>query len=246
MRNIRMIVEYDGTKYRGWQRQTATDMTIQGKLEHVISEMVGKKTEIVGSGRTDAGAHAYGQVANFHTKSTLSIKEMYQYINQYLPQDIVVKELKEAGPRFHSRYNVKGKKYVYRIWNESTASVFHRKHSYHVPQALNLELMQEAAAKLVGTYDFLPFSSVKKSEKTTVRTIESITIEKKDAFVEITIVGDGFLYNMVRIITGTLIEIGSKKKKPTYIDEIFSVGKRQNAGETVPSQGLFLIEVYYN
>jgi len=245
MRNIKLIIEYDGSRYRGWQRLKDSDQTIQGKLESVISEMTGSPIEIVGSGRTDAGVHAKGQVANFHTKSEMRIREIHQYINHYLPQDIVVKEVTEAAERFHSRYHVKCKKYVYRIWNHWIPSPFHRKYSYHLPERLNISLMQEAAKKLEGTHDFLGFSSVKKTNKTTVRTIQEISIIKEGNMVEFSFVGDGFLYNMVRIIMGSLVEIGLKEKEISYIDEILKGKTRSIAGMTLPPQGLFLEEVYY-
>ncbi|SCY40401.1 tRNA pseudouridine(38-40) synthase TruA [Alkaliphilus peptidifermentans] len=245
MRNIKMIIEYDGGRYKGWQRLTDNDKTIQGKLENVISQMLETPTEVIGSGRTDAGAHALGQVANFQAKSKMSLKEMHEYITTYLPQDIAVKELKEASNRFHSRYNVSGKKYTYHIWNHPIPSVFNRNYSYQVSKELNLTSMQMAAEKLIGSHDFAPFSSVKKSNKTTVRTIKAINIEKKSHMIEIEFVGDGFLHNMIRIIVGTLIEIGLGNEGIKYIDEIFKKGERKFAGVTVPSQGLFLDEVYY-
>ncbi|MEL7566143.1 MAG: tRNA pseudouridine(38-40) synthase TruA [Dehalobacterium sp.] len=245
MRNIKLVIEYDGNRYRGWQRLKDSDQTIQGKLERVISEMIGSPIEIVGSGRTDAGVHARGQVANFHTKSEMPIKEIHQYINHYLPQDIVVKEITEIEERFHSRYHAKWKKYVYRIWNHWIPSPFQRKYSYHLPEKLNIGLMQEAAKKLVGTHDFLGFSSVKKTNKTTIRTIQEISIVKEGNMVEFSFIGDGFLYNMVRIIMGSLVEIGLKEKEISYIDEILKGKTRSIAGMTLPPQGLFLEEVYY-
>ncbi|MGI6684678.1 MAG: tRNA pseudouridine(38-40) synthase TruA [Bacillota bacterium] len=245
MRNIKLIIAYDGGRYRGWQRLKDSDRTIQGKLESVISEMTGSPTEIIGSGRTDAGVHAKGQVANFHTKSQMSVKEMHTYINHYLPQDIVVLDIREAAERFHSRYNVKNKNYAYYIWNHWIPSPFHRKYSYHLPERLDISLMQEAAQKLMGTHDFIGFSSVKKTKKSTIRTIEEISIIKEDNMVKFNFIGDGFLYNMVRIITGTLVEIGLKEKEITYIDEIFEEKNRSLAGKTLPPQGLFLEEVTY-
>ncbi|MDR5659972.1 tRNA pseudouridine(38-40) synthase TruA [Serpentinicella sp. ANB-PHB4] len=245
MRNIRLIIEYDGSRYKGWQRLKNTDQTIQRKIESVLSEMVSAPIEIIGSGRTDAGAHANGQVANFHTKSDMSLQKMHEYINHYLPQDIVVKEIKEASERFHSRYNVKGKKYVYHVWNDWVPSAFHRKYSYHIPNKLDIERMKDAVKKLEGTHDFIGFSSVKKSNKSTVRTIEKIDIVKEGPLVKFVFVGDGFLHNMIRIIMGSLIEIGLKEKGISHIDEIFKSKTRADAGKTMPAQGLFLEEVYY-
>lgn len=241
-----MLIEYDGSRYKGWQRLKGEENTIQGKLENVISQMLGKEVEIIGSGRTDAGAHALGQVANFHTDSKMSEREMLTYLNHYLPQDIVVKSLREAGERFHSRFNVSEKKYTYRIWNHWIPSAFHRKYSYHIPDNLNLKAMEAATQKLIGTHDYLAFSSVKKSNKSTVRTIKEISFEKQEHLLEITFIGDGFLHNMIRIMVGTLIEIGLGNLGADEIDKIFAQGKREAAGKTVPAQGLFLSEVYYD
>ena len=245
MRNIKLVIEYDGSRYSGWQRLTDPDKTIQGKLEAVITEMVGTPTDIIGSGRTDAGAHAKGQVANFKTKSTMLLPEMQKYMNHYLPLDIVVKEITEVPERFHSRYNVVNKKYVYYIWNHWIPSVFDRKYSYHYPQTLNIKAMQEAAKMLIGTHDFMGFSSVKKTNKTTTRTIEEISIVKEGHMLKIVFVGDGFLYNMIRIIMGTLLDIGAGEKNPSYINDILNSKSRAIAGVTLPAQGLFLEEVNY-
>lgn len=245
LRNIKLIIEYDGGRYKGWQRLEAAEATIQGKLEEVISKMLNTDTEIIGSGRTDAGAHARMQVANFHTSSNMTIEEMRSYINHYLPQDIVVKGIEEVEERFHSRYNVKSKAYIYQIWNSSIPSAFQRKYSLHIPVVLNISEMKKAAEKLTGTHDFIAFSSVKKTNKSTVRTISEIKIERVNEMVLIRVEGDGFLYNMVRIIVGTLIEVGLGRKAPEYIDSIFKAGKRLEAGQTVAAQGLFLQKVNY-
>lgn len=241
-----MLIEYDGSRYKGWQRLKDNDQTIQGKLEAVISKMAETPIEIIGSGRTDAGAHAHGQVANFNIDSNLSLKEMKEYINHYLPQDIVVKELQQASDRFHSRYHVSGKKYGYYVWNDPVPSAFQRKYSYYIPEKLNIDAMKKASEKLIGTHDFLPFSSLKKTNKSTVRTIKEISIEKKGSQLVFSFVGDGFLHNMIRIIVGTLLEIGLGKENTSYIDHIFKEGRRAAAGDTVPAQGLFLMEVYYD
>ncbi len=245
MRNIKIIIEYDGSRYNGWQRLGNTNNTIQGKIESVISKMVGEPVEIIGSGRTDAGAHARGQVANFKVDTNLTLDEIHRYINNYLPQDIVIKEIEEVPERFHSRYNVKGKKYVYNIWNHWIPNTFERKYSYQYPEKLDLDIMEQAIKKIVGTHDFLGFSSLKKTKKSTVRTIDEITIVREGYMLKFIFIGDGFLYNMVRIITGTLLEIGSGLKDLDCIDEIFESKIRDKAGFTVPPHGLFLDEVYY-
>lgn len=163
MRNIKMIIEYDGSRYRGWQRLKDTDQTIQGKLENVIGKMTDSHVEVIGSGRTDRGVHALAQVANFHTESRMPEKEMLSYLNHYLPEDIVVKELREASEGFHSRFNATGKKYVYNIWNHWIPSAFYRKYSYHVAESLDMTAMEAGAQKLLGTHDFIAFSSLKKN-----------------------------------------------------------------------------------
>ncbi len=245
MRNIKMVIEYDGTRYLGWQRLGDSEKTIQGKLESVISEMTGSPTEVIGSGRTDAGTHARGQVANFKTSINMNLKDMQEYINHYLPQDIVVKKLEEVQERFHSRYNVVGKKYIYYIWNNNIPSAFDRKYSFYYPEKLDTKKMEAACNKLVGTHDFIGFSSLKKSKKSTIRRVDNIKIYRDGDMLKFEFLGEGFLYNMVRIIVGTLLEIGTGAREPEYIDEIFDSKLRSDAGITVPAQGLFLEEVYY-
>ncbi|MEO1769753.1 tRNA pseudouridine(38-40) synthase TruA [Candidatus Enterococcus ferrettii] len=246
MRNIKLTIEYDGKRYLGWQRLGDSDKTIQGKIENIIKQMTGEEIEIIGSGRTDGGTHARGQVANFKTTSEMPLTEMIAFLNQYLPQDIVVKKAEEAAERFHARYNATGKQYSYYVWNAEIPSAFERSYSYHYPQEMDLEKMKEACRKLVGKHDFMGFSALKKTKKSTVRTIESITIEEEGNLLHFTFVGNGFLHKMVRIIVGTLLEIGAGTMKPEAIDEILASKVRKNAGETVPAQGLFLDEVYYH
>lgn len=245
MRNIKMILEYDGSRYQGWQRLGDSDRTIQGKLEEVISQMTESKIEIIGSGRTDAGVHARAQVANFKTISTMELNDMQMYMNRYLPQDLVVKELYEVQEKFHSRYNAIGKKYIYYIWNNQIPSAFNRKYSFYYPGDLDIDKMKKGCSKLVGTHDFIAFSSLKKTKKSTIRTIDEISIQREGNMLKFTFVGDGFLYNMIRIIVGTILEIGNGTIGLTYIDEIFKSKTRSNAGFTVPAHGLFLEEVFY-
>lgn len=245
MRNIKFIVSYDGTRYNGWQRQDNTDNTIQGKLEQLLSRMTGENVDIDGSGRTDGGVHARGQVANFHTNTTMTTEEILQYMNEYLPMDIAVLDVRDASERFHSRLNVKRKTYCYHIWNSSMPNVFERKYSYQVKEKLNLESMKEAAAYLLGTHDFRAFCARKKMKKSTVRMIESIDFKKNGDMLVITYKGNGFLYNMVRILTGTLIEVGRGERFPLSVKEALESGNRENAGFTAPAQGLFLEKVDY-
>jgi tRNA pseudouridine38-40 synthase len=245
MRNIKLTIEYDGKRYSGWQRLGDDDKTVQGKIESVLTQMTGEKIEIIGSGRTDSGTHARGQVANFKTNSPMSRSEMLTFLNRYLPRDIVVKEVEEMPERFHARYNATGKKYSYYVWNDPIPTVFERNHSFFVPQPLDMDKMNEACQKLMGNHDFIGFSALKKSKKSTVRTIEEITIKQEGKMLHFTFVGDGFLYKMVRIMMGTLLAIGTGQLPLSVIDEIFDNKVRKQAGETVPAQGLFLDEVYY-
>ena len=245
MRNIKLTMEYDGKRYSGWQRLGDDDKTIQGKIESVLTQMTGEKIEIIGSGRTDSGTHARGQVANFKTNSPMSRSEMLTFLNRYLPRDIVVKEVEEMPERFHARYNATGKKYSYYVWNDPIPTVFERNHSFFVPQPLDMDKMNETCQKLIGNHDFIGFSALKKSKKSTVRTIEEITIKQEGKMLHFTFVGDCFLYKMVRIMMGTLLAIGTGQLPLSVIDEIFDNKVRKQAGETVPAQGLFLDEVYY-
>lgn len=245
MRNIKLLIAYDGSRYNGWQRQENTENTIQGKLETLLSKMTGKMVEIHGSGRTDAGVHAKGQVANFHTDTRMTTEEIKEYMNEYLPMDIAVLEVKDAAERFHSRLNVKRKTYCYHIWNSQVPNVFARKYSYQVPEPLDLEGMKKAASYLLGTHDFKSFCARKKMKKSTVRMIESIDFQKEGEMIRITYRGNGFLYNMVRILTGTLIEVGKGERQPEEMKEILESQERAKAGFTAPAQGLFMERVDY-
>ena len=245
MRNIKLTIEYDGKRYLGWQRLGDSEKTIQGKIESVITQMTTEKIEIIGSGRTDAGTHALGQVANFKTNSEMSLNDMLSFFNRYLPSDIVVKKVEEMPERFHARYNVRGKQYSYYVWNTPIPTAFERYHSFYFPQKLDIAKMNEACEKLEGTHDFIGFSALKKSKKSTTRTIDSITIEQEGNMLHFTFVGNGFLHKMVRILMGTILEIGAGKLPVTIIDEVLEQKVREAARETAPAQGLFLDEVYY-
>lgn len=246
-RNIRLLIEYDGSRYQGWQRlgESSKAKTIQAKLEAVLCEMTGETISVIGSGRTDAGVHACGQVANFHTNCTLSCKEIKAYLTRYLPSDIGIRSVSEVGERFHSRLNAKQKTYLYRISLPQVPNVFQRKYLWYFPETLNLEKMQEAASLLLGVHDFQGFSSVKKTKKSTVRRLYEISIRKTSSEIQITYVGNGFLHHMVRILTGTLVEIGCGKMKPAQLQKVFETKKREDAGMTAPPQGLFLMHVEY-
>ena len=244
MRNIRLHICYDGTRYKGWQRLSGVDNTIQGKLEQTLSRILGEEIEISGSGRTDAGAHAKGQVANFHCESQMSCQEILSQLRRYLPDDIGIESCQEASPRFHARLNCTSKTYQYRIWNSERPCVFQRRYVYVMPDVLDVQKMQQAAEYFLGEHDFSAFCANKKMKKSTVRCIESITITREGEELILTFTGDGFLYNMVRIMVGTLIEVGQNIRKADSIPLLFG-GKREDAGYLVPAQGLCLMEVNY-
>ena len=244
MRNIRLHICYDGTRYKGWQRLSGVDNTIQGKLEQTLSRILGEEIEISGSGRTDAGAHAKGQVANFHCESQMSCQEILSQLRRYLPDDIGIESCQEASPRFHARLNCTSKTYQYRIWNSERPCVFQRRYVYVMPDVLDVQKMQQAAEYFLGEHDFSAFCANKKMKKSTVRCIESIAITREGEELILTFTGDGFLYNMVRIMVGTLIEVGQNIRKADSIPLLFG-GKREDAGYLVPAQGLCLMEVNY-
>lgn len=246
LRNFKIIVQYDGSRYKGWQVQNSTDMTIQGKIQNVLSEMTGQEIEVIGSGRTDAGVHAYGQVANFHVPEHFEAEEIIAYLNQYLPMDIAVISVEEVEERFHARFHAISKTYVYRIHRSSIPNVFERKFMYTYTEKLNVSAMRDAAKLLVGTHDFMAFCGNKKMKKSTVRTITDISIEEIGDELRISYTGDGFLQNMIRIMTGTLLEIGNGQKSIAEISKILDSKDRQNAGYTVPPEGLVLQKVFYN
>ena len=259
MRNFKMILQYEGTRYKGWQRQESTEHTIQGKLEGILSKMAGTPVEIQGSGRTDAGVHALGQVANFHADIRMSEQEIMNYVNSYLPEDIAVISVKEASERFHSRLNATGKTYCYLLVQSGIPHVFERRFAHRIEERLDVEAMEKAAGYLLGTHDFAAFTSTKKSKKSTVRTIDEITFTREYSSVmhimtevqepdllRITYSGDGFLYHMVRILTGTLMEVGMQLRSPEEIPEILKSKNREMAGPLVPAKGLTLMEVRYS
>lgn len=247
MRNFKIFVQYEGTRYQGWQRQDSTGNTIQGKLETILAKMTGLDfVQVDGSGRTDAGVHALGQVANFKIDTALSAEDVMDYLNQYLPEDIGVVSIQEVPERFHSRLNAKGKTYRYRIWNSKLPCVFERRYVYELPEWLDLDAMRQAASCFVGKHDFKAFTSNKKGKKSTVRTIDAIWLEKAGNEVVITYSGDGFLYHMVRILTGTLIEVGLGQRNPVSVSMLLEKNAtREMSGALVPAKGLCLVEVRY-
>ena len=244
MRNLRLDICYDGTRYKGWQRLSGTDNTIQGKIETALSRMLGEPVEISGSGRTDAGVHAVGQVANFHCESRMDTAEILSGLRRYLPEDIGIYSCKEVSPRFRARLNAREKTYLYRIWNSENPCVFERKFVAQFPERLDIDAMREAAAHLCGEHDFAAFCGNPKFKKSTVRFVRSIAVDRCDDEIRISVTGNGFLHSMVRIIAGTLIEVGRHQRQPDSVPELFT-GKRADAGFLAPAQGLCLQEVFY-
>lgn len=244
MRNIKLTLEYDGTNYLGWQRQKV-GITLQETLEEAIKLLTKEEIEVTGSSRTDAGVHAKGFVANFKTSSKIPSEKFREAINHKLPDDIVILKSEEVEEEFHSRYNAIGKTYSYSILNREVPSAIDRNYLYHVKRKLDLESMKEACQYFIGTHDFSAFKTSGSSVKTTVRTITELYIEENSDIIKIYVTGDGFLYNMVRIIVGTLIMVGSNKIKPLEIKDIIASKEREKAGICVPARGLVLEKVYY-
>lgn len=245
MKNYKMILQYDGTKYNGWQKQKNTDKTIQGKLEAILEKLTGEAIEVHGSGRTDMGVHAIGQVANAKLNFNGTAKQLQQYINDYLPKDIVVYSIDEMPMRFHSRLNAVRKTYCYRIHLSPVRNVFERNYIWNYGKPLNISQMKQAATYLIGEHDFLPFCDQKKMKKSSVRIIERIDWEETEQECKIFFQGNGFLYHMVRKIVGTLVEIGEGKKNPDLIQEILETGNRELVSGIAPAEGLCLMSVEY-
>ncbi len=246
MNNYKIIISYDGTRYYGWEHQPNTELTIQGKIENVLEKLAGKPVEVIGAGRTDAGVHARGMVANFCLDTRLSTSEIRDYMNRYLPDDICVSEVHEASERFHSRYNALGKTYQYTCYYGHLKPVFDRKYVYCLDKEPDIEAMKQAADLLVGTHDFAAFCGNPKMKKSTVRKVDKIDICRNGAYITFTYHGTGFLQHMIRILTGTLLEVGFKKRTPQSIPELIESRNRSLSGPTAPACGLCLIEVDYN
>ena len=244
MRNLRLDICYDGTRYRGWQRLPGRDDTLQGKLETTLSRILGESVEISGSGRTDAGVHANHQIANFHCESTMAPDEILNQLRRYLPEDIGIHSCKEASPRFHARLNAREKTYQYRIWNSESPCVFDRRYVAVMPEPLDTDAMEKAAGYLCGEHDFSAFCGNAKIKKSTVRFIRIIEIQRFGEEIRIRFTGNGFLHNMVRILVGTLVEVGRGERTPDSIPDLFG-SKRSEAGFLAPARGLCLEEVIY-
>ena len=244
MRNLRLDLCYDGTKYKGFQRLPTGQPTIQAKLEQILSRLLGEEIEVSASGRTDAGTHALGQVVNFHCNSTMPCDEILTGLRRYLPEDIGVYACKNASERFHARLNAKTKTYRYRLWNSDSPCVFERKFVHIDAESLDLEAMQIASQAYIGTHDFSAFCSNKHMKKSTVRAIERFDVIRNGNELVFTVTGNGFLQHMVRIMVGTLLEVGKGLRKPDSIHELFGA-ERAEAGPALPACGLCLMEVSY-
>ncbi len=245
-KNYKLTIAYDGTRFFGWEHQPNTDLTIQGKLENVLSRMVNKEVEVIGCGRTDAGVHARAAVANVHLDTRRTEEQIRDYLNEYLPEDIVVKEVRVASDRFHSRYNALGKTYRYTCYVGDLKPLFDRKYVNRLDFVPDIEAMQKAASYLVGEHDFASFCGNPKMKKSTVRLVDSIEIVRKGSYLTFTYHGTGFLQYMVRILTGTLLEVGQGRRDPDSIPELLEAKNRSLAGPTAPACGLCMMQVDYN
>jgi tRNA pseudouridine38-40 synthase len=245
MRNIKMILEYEGTRYHGWQYQVGRT-TIQQVLEKCIGTITQEKIRVIGSGRTDAGVHALNQVANFTTNTTIEVRNLLRGINSLLPQDIVVKELMEMDGDFHARYDAKSKVYVYQIVNRPVRSALYSRYAWFIREPLDVERIRDTSALLIGTHDFSSFCAANCGIKNHVRTVMNIDVDKNHrGMIKVNVEADGFLKYMVRNIVGTLSDVGKGKLSPTGLKGIVEAKDRRWAGITAPACGLFLKEVRY-
>jgi len=244
MRNIKLIIEYDGKKFGGWQKQP-NKLNIQGEIEKAIEEITGEPVNLNASGRTDAGVHSVGQTANFKTNSNIALEKIPIAINSKLKQSIRIISAEEVDENFHSRYSCKGKKYRYVINNSKYGSAIYRDLEYHMPIKLDVEAMKKAIKYFEGEHDFKGFKASGTSSKSSVRIIYSAKVIKDGDRINIELEGNGFLYNMVRIISGTIVDVGLGKIKLEEIPEIIESKDRTRAGKTLPPQGLYLVDVYY-
>lgn len=245
MANFKLTLSYEGTRYRGWQRQGNTDNTIQEKLETTLSRILAQPVECSGSGRTDAGVHARAQVVSFRADTSLQPEQILAQLRLYLPQDIGALDLTRASPRFHARLNALEKTYVYRVRNTACPDVFTRRFVTQIPEPLDVEAMASAAQDFLGTHDFASFCGNPRMKKSTTRAITFFSVEHHGDEVVFTVRGNGFLMNMVRIMVGTLLEIGRGTRAADSIPAILEERRRAAAGELAPPQGLCLWEVRY-
>ncbi|MGB8453525.1 MAG: tRNA pseudouridine(38-40) synthase TruA [Anaerocolumna sp.] len=247
MRNIKLVLEYDGSRYDGWQKQAGNSksITIQDKIENVLEKMENEPVTVIGAARTEAGVHAYAQISNFTTNSDMKLYEIKHYLNRYLPRDIAVIEVAEVPERFHSSFNAKAFRYEYKISMGEVQSVFERKYNYYSFHKLDILKMKQGAKHLTGKHDFKAFSDNRRMKKSTERTINQIDIYSDINEIVITIEADDFWPNMARIIVGTLIEMGEGNREPVSMKDILESGNREKAGMIAEARGLFLQEVLY-
>ena len=248
-KNYKLMISYDGTRFQGWEHQPTTDLTIQGKIETVLSRMVdmpeGKVVDVIAAGRTDAGVHAKGMVASVQLDTEMTPEQIQSYANQYLPEDICIDEVRIAADRFHARYNATGKTYCYTCYYGPAKPVFDRKYVNVLEEMPDVEKMKKAAEYLVGTHDYKSYCSNPRMKKSTVRCVDSIRISQNGPYIHLYFHGNGFLQNMIRIMTGTLLEVGAGRMKPERVGEILEAGDRKLAGPTAKPCGLCLEQVDY-
>lgn len=243
-RNFKLIISYDGTRFSGWERKDGRD-TVQGKMEDVLEKMAGEPVKLIAAGRTDAGVHAAGMCANVHIDTRMTEKEIRDYLNRYLPGSIAVTEVRECSERFHARYNAVGKTYQYTCFAGEVRPVFDRRYVTVLDFSPDVEKMRSAAQVLVGEHDFMAFCGNTHFKKSAIRNVDTIDISEEGGYIRFTLHGNGFLQNMVRIIVGTLLEVGRGKLTADDVSEILASRVRKNAGPTAPPQGLCLMSVDY-
>jgi len=243
--NYKLTIRYDGERYKGWQRLGNTKNTIQEKIENALGVLTGHPVEITGSGRTDAGVHALAQTANFKTDKVLDENKIIQFLNNYLPRDICITGAESVDERFHSRYHAKSKTYLYKIWNSEFLDPFQRKYTMHVPEKLDIEKMRQACSYFLGEHDFTAYTNAKSKNKDKVRIIYFIELWQEGDLISIRICGNGFLYNMVRKMVGTLIAVGMGEKEPSEAKEILLSKDRSRTGILADACGLYLESIEF-
>lgn len=247
MRNIKLLIQYDGTHYHGWQIQSQGD-TVQGKILEAVRSMVkGSQIKLVGASRTDAGVHAIGQIGNFWVPDNISIScsSFYHGLNTLTPPDIVITNAQEKHSEFHARFDACGKTYCYQIFNADSPSIYHRRFSWHIRCPLNIAAMRQASKHLIGCHDFKSFQAASCGAETSIRTVFALHIQRRKALIRIFIKANAYLHRMVRNIVGTLVEVGMGKRESDDILEILRAKNRTLAGVTAPAHGLFLLKVHY-
>lgn len=248
MRNIKAVIQYDGSRYFGFQAQLNPEQlpTVQEALEEAIGGLLKEKTRVYSAGRTDRGVHALGQVVNFYTESLIPVEKLARAINQHLPVDVYIRSVEEVASTFHARKSALGKHYQYRVWNSDEKTVFGNQYFYHYPGSLDDELMQEACKLLEGTHNYQGFSAAGSTVKSFVRTVYDMNMRRNGDWLTFDVYGNGFLYNMVRIMVGTVLDIGLHRKKVDVIPQVLATQNRHLAGRTAPASGLYLKNVFYH